>query len=132
MRTKKGNNLELLLTKLDKEQLCEFIKHECAKDRQFKQRFLALGEGTLFTPRYTDYQSQIKELIDEYGGKYGFVEYDKAFHLNRAVCAILDGADVAMYNHKWDVAIAILRVLQLLEKIFYIAGMIAPESLVIY
>ena len=108
MRTKKGNNLELLLTKLDKEQLCEFIKHECAKDRQFKQRFLALGEGTLFTPRYTDYQSQIKELIDEYGGKYGFVEYDKAFYLNRAVCAILDGADVAMDNHKWNVAIAIL------------------------
>ena len=40
MRTKKVNDVELLLSELDKEQLCEFISDECASDKQFQQRFL--------------------------------------------------------------------------------------------
>ena len=108
MRTNKGNDIELLLSKLNKKQLCEFIKHECFYDRQFQQRFLALGAGIVFTPRYTDYQLRIKEVIESFKGRYGYVEYNKAFGLNRAVCNILDEADVAMNNHSWEVAIAIL------------------------
>ena len=108
MRTNKGNDIELLLSKLNKKQLCEFIKHECFYDRQFQQRFLALGAGIVFTPRHTDYQLRIKEVIESFKGRYGYVEYNKAFGLNRAVCNILDEADVAMNNHSWEVAIAIL------------------------
>ena len=33
MRTKKVNDIELLLSELDKEQLCEFIRDECAGDK---------------------------------------------------------------------------------------------------
>lgn len=53
MRTRKGNDIELLLSRLDKEQLCDFIKEECANDRQLQQRFLSLGAGTIFAPKYT-------------------------------------------------------------------------------
>ena len=108
MRTKRENDIELLMSKLDKEQLCGFIREECLNDRQFRQRFLALGAGTIFAPKYTDYQSRIKDIIENFEGKYGYVEYHKAFGFNRAVCKILDEADVAMDDHSWDVAIAIL------------------------
>lgn len=108
MRTKNGNDIELLLSKLDKEQLCEFIREVCYNDRQLQQRFLALGAGTIFAPKHTDYQSRIKDIIEEFEGRHGYVEYNKTFDLNRAICRILDEADVAMNNHKWEVAIAIL------------------------
>ena len=108
MRTKRENEIERLMSELDKEQLCEFIKEECLNDRQFQQRFLALGAGSVFTPKYTDYQSRIKDIIESFEGKYGYVEYHETFELNRAVCKILDEADVAMDNHRWEVAIAIL------------------------
>ena len=108
MRTRKGNDIELLLSRLDKEQLCDFIKEECANDRQLQQRFLSLGAGTIFAPKYTDYQSRIKNIIEEFEGRHGYVEYNRTFDLNRAICRILDEADVAMNNHRWEVAIAIL------------------------
>ena len=76
MRTKKCNDIELLLSKLDKEQLCEFIREECYNDRQLRQRFLALGAGTIFAPKYTDYQSRIKDIIEEFEGRHGYVEYN--------------------------------------------------------
>ena len=108
MRTKKGNDIELLLSRLDKEQLCEFIREECYNDRHLQQRFLALGAGTIFAPKHTDYQSRIKDIIEEFEGRHGYVEYNKTFDLNRAVCRILNEADVAMNNHRWEVAMAIL------------------------
>ena len=46
MLKNKEEDIELLLSKLDKAQLCEFIKEECASNKQFKQRFLALGAGS--------------------------------------------------------------------------------------
>ena len=97
-----------MLQKLDRNQLCDFIREECANDRGVMQRFLALGAGALFVPKSTDYQSRIRDIIEEFEGRHGYVEYSMTFDLNRAVCKILDEADVAMNNHKWDVAAAIL------------------------
>lgn len=108
MRAKKVNDIELLLSKLDKKQLCEFIRKECANDRQFSERFLALGVGTVFSPKSSVYQSRVKGIIAEFEGRYGYVEYRKTFDLNRAVAQILDEADVAMRNHRWEVAVAVL------------------------
>ncbi len=47
MANTKINDVELLLSKLDKTQIADFIKRECANDGQFQERFLALGAGTL-------------------------------------------------------------------------------------
>lgn len=108
MRTKKVKDVERLLSELDKEQLCEFIRNECAGDKQFQQRFLALGAGTIFCPKSADYQSRVMGIIEDFEGRYGYVEYRDTFDFNRAVCKILDEADVAMSNQRWEVAIAIL------------------------
>lgn len=75
MRAKKENDIELLLSKLDKEHLCEFIKAECTNNKQLKQRFLALGAETIFTPQHTDYQARVEEIIEDFEGPRGYVSY---------------------------------------------------------
>lgn len=46
MSKKKIDDVELLLSKLDKKQIVSFIRKECTNDNQFQDRFLALGAGT--------------------------------------------------------------------------------------
>ncbi|MBR5147590.1 MAG: hypothetical protein IKV15_00115, partial [Bacteroidaceae bacterium] len=108
MKTKRVNDIELLLSKLDKKQLCEFIRKECAYDDELQQRFLALGAGSLFRPDATYYQSRVNAIIEEHAGRHGYVEYRNTFNLNRAICKILEEADVAMSKQRWEVALAIL------------------------
>lgn len=108
MRTNNVNDVELLLSKLSKQELCEFIREECAGDRQFRQRFIALGAGIIFHPQSSDYKSRVLDIIEYFAERYGYVKYDDTFDMNRAVCTILDEADIAMSNQRWDVAIAVL------------------------
>ena len=108
MKTKKFNDIELLLAELDKQQLCDFIRVECANDRHFQQRFLSLGTGILSSPKLSDYRTRIMEVIEDFADRHGYVEYSKTFRLNRAICQIIDEADVAIQNYQWDVAQVIL------------------------
>lgn len=108
MANKKIDNVEILLSKLDKRQLSDFIRKECINDGQFQDRFLALGAGTLFKPTPDNYTSRIEELIEDYAGRHGYIEYRATFDFNRAVTSILDEADEAMKNRQWDVAVAVL------------------------
>lgn len=108
MANKKIDNVEILLSKLDKRQLGDFIRKECINDGQFQDRFLALGAGALFKPNPDSYTSRIEELIEDYAGRHGYIEYRATFDFNRAVTRILDEADEAMKNRQWDVAVAVL------------------------
>ena len=108
MKRKGVNDIELLLSELDKQQLCDFIRVECANDRHFQQRFLSLGTGFLTSPKFSDYHARIMDMIEEFGDRHGFVEYSKTFRLNRAICQIIDEADIAIQNYQWDVAQTIL------------------------
>lgn len=108
MKRKGVNDIELLLSELDKQQLCDFIRVECANDRHFQQRFLSLGTGFLTSPKFSDYHARIMDVIEEFGDRHGYVEYSKTFRLNRAICQIIDEADVAIQNYQWDVAQVIL------------------------
>lgn len=108
MVNKKIDNVEILLSKLDKRQLSDFIRKECINDGLFQDRFLALGAGTLFKPNPDSYTSRIEDLIEDYAGRHGYIEYRATFDFNRAVTRILDEADEAMKNRQWDVAVAVL------------------------
>lgn len=108
MENKKIDNVELLLSKLDKRQLGDFIRKECMNNGQFQDRFLALGAGTLFKPNPDSYTSRVEDLIDDFAGRHGFIEYRATFDFNRAVTRILDEADEAMRNCQWDVVVAVL------------------------
>jgi len=108
MAKEKTDKIELLLSKLDKRQLVDFICKECANDGQFQDRFLALGAGTLFKPNPQVYTSRVEDLIEDYAGRHGYIEYRATFDFNRAVTRILDEAADAMANHQWEVAFAVL------------------------
>lgn len=100
--------IDKLLDTLDKKQLAAFIKKECDHDTQFQERFLALGAGTLFVPDPSVYSSRIEDLIEDYGGRHGYVEYRDTFDFNRAVGRIYEEVDDAIDNSRWEVAVAIL------------------------
>lgn len=104
----KKNNIDLLLSKLDKKQLADFIRKECLSDSQFQDRFLALGAGTLFKPGPEAYASRVEDLIDDYGGRHGYIEYRATFDFNRAASRILEEAEEAMEKCQWEVAVAVL------------------------
>ena len=73
MAKQKKDKIDLLLSKLDKTQLADFIRKECSNNRQFQDRFLALGAGTLFIPEPKKYASRVKSLIKTYSDRYGFI-----------------------------------------------------------
>ncbi len=108
MAEKVINAVDLLLSKLDKKQLADFIRKECSNSMQFQDRFLSLGVGTIFKPNPEIYASRVEDLIYEYGGRHGYIEYSDTFAFNRAVSRILDEADEAMEKGQWEVAVAIL------------------------
>lgn len=102
------SDVDLLLSKLDKIQLADFICKECANDRPLRDRFLALGAGTLYKPDPNTYASRVEDLIEEYGGRHGYIEYRDTFDFNRSVKRILDEADEAMDKGQWEVTVAVL------------------------
>lgn len=108
MEKKKINAVDLLLSRLDREQIENFIRKECAHDMQFQERFLALGAGTVFRPNPDIYASRVEDLIEDYGGRHGYIEYSDSFGFNRDVTRILDEANDAINKGQWEVAIAVL------------------------
>ena len=63
MTNKKMNNVEILLSKLDKGKLSDFIRKECINDSRFQDRFLALGAGFFRLKqnfRYMDFSKSVK------------------------------------------------------------------------
>ena len=100
--------IERVLDLLDKERLSDFIRDECSRDEAFYGRFLALGAGTVYAPKAARYSARVAEAIEDYSGRYGFVDYQDAFDLNRDLSRILDEARYGIENGSWDVALAVL------------------------
>ena len=67
-----------------------------------------MGAGTIFHPKSADYKYRVIGIIENFERRHGYVEYRDTFELNRAVCKILEEAEVAMCNQRWEVAMAIL------------------------
>lgn len=108
MAKKKIDDVNLLLSRLDKQQLADFIRKECSYNRQLKDRFLALGAGTFFHPDYHSYADRVMALIEKYSGRNGYIYYRDTYDFNRDVSQILEEADEAMTKNQWEVAIAVL------------------------
>lgn len=98
----------MLLSKLDKTQIADFIRKECCNSKQLQDRFLALGAGTLFKPDSAKYASRVEDLIEDYSDRHGYIDYRATFDFNCAVSRILDEAEDAMRKGQWEVAIAVL------------------------
>lgn len=104
----KASDVDKLLATLERDQMEEFIRKECAGDTNLCNRFLALGMGVLFAPAPSVYSSRIEDLIEKYGGRYGYVKYRDTFEFNMAVSQIYREFESAVGSRKWDVAVAIL------------------------
>ena len=109
MSTRNIDKVDLLLSKLDKTQLADFIRKECCNSKQLQDRFLALGAGTLFKPDSAKYASRVEDLIEDYSDRHGYIDYRATFDFNCAVSRILDEAEDAMRKGQWEVAVAVLK-----------------------
>lgn len=96
MSTRNIDKVDLLLSKLDKTQIADFIRKECCNSKQLQDRFLALGAGTLFKPDSAKYASRVEDLIEDYSDRHGYIDYRATFDFNCAVSRILDEAEDAM------------------------------------
>ena len=108
MSTRNIDKVDLLLSKLDKTQIADFIRKECCNSKQLQDRFLALGAGTLFKPDSAKYASRVEDLIEDYSDRHGYIDYRATFDFNCAVSRILDEAEDAMRKGQWEVAVAVL------------------------
>ena len=109
MSTRNIDKVDLLLSKLDKTQIADFIRKECCNSKQLQDRFLALGAGTLFKPDSAKYASRVEDLIEDYSDRHGYIDYRATFDFNCAVSRILDEAEDAMRKGQWEVAVAVLK-----------------------
>lgn len=109
MSTRNIDKVDLLLSKLDKTQIADFIKKECLGNKQLQNRFLALGAGSLFKPDSAKYASRVEDLMEDYAGRDGYIDYRATFDFNCAVSRILDEAEDAMRKGQWEVAVAVLK-----------------------
>ncbi len=66
MTTKIIDNVDLLLSKLDRTQLEDFIRKECTADGKFQEKFLKLGTKILFNPNPENYAERVADLIEDY------------------------------------------------------------------
>lgn len=108
MSTRNIDKVDLLLSKLDKTQIADFIRKECCNSKQLQDRFLALGAGTLFKPDSAKYASRVEDLIEDYSDRHVYIDYRATFDFNCAVSRILDEAEDAMRKGQWEVAVAVL------------------------
>lgn len=108
MAKKKTDKVDMLLSMLDKQKLFDFIKRECREDGQFKARFLALGAGTVFKPKASTYTDRVIDIINDLSDEFGFVDWGGASDVNEKVSRILEEADEAMRDQRWEVALAVL------------------------
>lgn len=104
-----ADKVEAVLAAVSRERLEDFLRRECARDRRLRERLLALGAGSIFTPSSESYAARVSDLIKDYGGRYGYVEYRDTFNLNRAISQILDEAESAIQESRWEVAVAVLK-----------------------
>lgn len=97
-----------LLDALDKRQLMDFIRRECADDIGVRTRFLSLGKAEKYRPAPSVYSSRIEQLINLYGDRYGYIHYDKTFEFSSEVERIISEAEEAIDSGRPEVAFAVL------------------------
>lgn len=92
---------EILLV-VPEDELKDFIRSICKKDREFRYFFLAKFASVNTSVSRELYVTQIRNLIAVYSGRHGFMEYHEAGEFGKAVSDILDGVqkDIESGEHK--------------------------------
>ena len=101
-------DIERLMEVLSKEELGEFIRKECAMDKRLRNRFLALGAGRVYAPDPETYAERMRDLIDDFSERCGYITYSDSFAFNRQAMAMISEAETAMVQENWGVAAAVL------------------------
>lgn len=98
-------DIDRILDSLSIDELKNFIRKETS-DRAVKMRLVSMyGERTM-PPSSEIYRSQIRSIINEAGGRYGYVEYRDARMVGNSIHEILDYAQENITLGQWESALA--------------------------
>lgn len=98
-------DIDRILDSLSPEELKSFIRNEIS-DRAVKMRLVSMYGEKVMPPSTETYRSQIRSIISEAGGRYGYVEYHSARMVGNSIQEILDHTQENISNGQWEAAFA--------------------------
>lgn len=92
---------EKLLKQLSSEELQSFIRDVCSADKRLRYLFIAKYALRLYPESKELYKNQVQSLVKVYADRYGFLDYQEASRLGRAVHKMVEDAQKCLLSgHK--------------------------------
>lgn len=98
-----AKDIDRILDSLSVDELKNFIRNEIS-DRAIKMRLVGMYAGRVMPTSFEIYRSQIRSIISEAEGRYGYVEYRDAGQVGREISEILWQAEDNISVGQWDSA----------------------------
>jgi hypothetical protein len=97
-----------ILCAVPENELKDFIRSTCKKDKEFRCRFFAKFASVNAPVSKELYAAQIRNLIEAYSDRYGFIEYRETREFGGAVSDILDNAGKDIEKGEYEKALAVI------------------------
>jgi hypothetical protein len=108
---KKGNEIEIIFSKVSTEDLRNFLTNQFAYHSGLKNSFVAYFAEYLEENVENKYRLIVQSFYKAAKGRYGFVDYDSALRLSGSLSQLLDKAYDLLENRKLPECITICKVL---------------------
>ncbi len=102
--------IDKILANVPENELKEFIRQACKKDKEFRYRFLTefVSINAPAKSSKTFYKSYIQDLITVYTGRYGFIEYQQSKEFCGAISSILSDAGKNIESGNYEEALPVV------------------------
>lgn len=99
-----------ILTTIPEEELKDFIRQTCKRDREFRgsflKKFVQVNIPTSASKAF--YIEQIQDLIETHAGRYGCIEYRQTGEFCRTILEMLANAEKSIENRKYEEALPVI------------------------
>jgi len=99
--------IECVLGALSHEELADYVRCMCKKDKEFRSLFLSKYMYLISPVSKEFYSKQVRKLVNIYSERYGFVDYEDAISLGKALLEILEGAKTGFEKKEYRTAMLI-------------------------
>lgn len=98
-----AKDIEKIIDSLTVDELKAFVREECS-DRSVKMRLISMFGDRVLPPSAEMYRTQIRSIIREAQGRYGYVEYRDTREVGNAIMEIIVRANDNIKAREWEAA----------------------------
>lgn len=98
-----AKDIDRIIDSLTVDELKAFVREECS-DRSVKMRLINMYGDRVLPQSAEIYRTQIRSIIREAQGRYGYVEYRDAREVGNAIMEIIYRANDNIKAREWDAA----------------------------